>query len=210
MIIFLLLISLLLNGIAIFSIIILFTRQNRLLEVERNQEKTMKEMEEIFSTYLFEMKEENEAFIQKFKQAGSSSFSEINTNINHPKSLQQNKNVDDNVTKQDHEFTHSERIDKPGSALKKQAIMVYQAVKTNNEQMMEPTQKDVNDIKDMEAAFEQPEKSSQNSDFTHEEIYRDLFKKQVLILQKQGFSVDEIAKKLEKGKTEIELLLKLG
>ena len=44
----------------------------------------------------------------------------------------------------------------------------------------------------------------------NEEIYRDLFINQVKILQNQGLSTAEIAKKLNKGKTEIELLLKFG
>ncbi|HJV31533.1 MAG TPA: hypothetical protein VJ558_05005, partial [Bacillales bacterium] len=62
MITFLLIISLLLNGVALFSILILFTRQNRLLEMGKRQEMMKKEVEEIISASLFEMKEENEAF----------------------------------------------------------------------------------------------------------------------------------------------------
>ncbi|GAE43682.1 hypothetical protein [Mesobacillus boroniphilus] len=61
---FLLLLSLILNGAAIFAIILLYLRQNRLVEAEKKQEKIIKEIEEVFSAYLFELKEENDKFLE--------------------------------------------------------------------------------------------------------------------------------------------------
>lgn len=41
-----------------------------------------------------------------------------------------------------------------------------------------------------------------------EEIYVQSLTAQALLLQEQGMELDEIAKKLNKGRTELELLLK--
>ena len=61
---FLLLLSLILNGAAIFEIILLYLRQNRLVEAEKKQERIINEIEEVFSAYLFELKEENDKFLE--------------------------------------------------------------------------------------------------------------------------------------------------
>lgn len=67
MTIFILFLSIILNIITIFAIIILYLRQNRLLTMDHSQKQTMKEMEDIFTAYIEELKEENEQFINKFK-----------------------------------------------------------------------------------------------------------------------------------------------
>lgn len=65
---FLLLLSLILNAAAIFAIILLYLRQNRLVEAEKKQGKIISEIEEVFSSYLLELKEEHEKFIDKMKK----------------------------------------------------------------------------------------------------------------------------------------------
>ncbi|MGX1825149.1 DUF6115 domain-containing protein, partial [Heyndrickxia sporothermodurans] len=67
MTIFILFLSIILNIITIFAIIILYLRQNRLLTMDHSQKQTMKEMEDIFTAYIEELKDENEQFINKFK-----------------------------------------------------------------------------------------------------------------------------------------------
>ncbi len=201
---FLLAISLILNGVAIFLIMILYTRQNRLVEVEKNQEQMMKEMEEALSSYLIEMKEENEAFIKRFQQlhpVPSTEGNSANVPANPTSTIKTAPVMEDAAEANDWS-------DKAGKAFKKQAVKAYQnnaAKKTDPHPSTEENLKE--DAGNSEAEKQSGQKETETSD---EEIYRDLFVNQVKILQKRGYSVDDIAKKLNKGKTEIELLLKFG
>ncbi|MCR8848669.1 DUF2802 domain-containing protein [Rossellomorea sp. SC111] len=63
---FLLFISFLLNIVSLLSIVILYSRQNRFVNLEKEQKKIIVEMEDIISAYLIEMKEENDEFMRKF------------------------------------------------------------------------------------------------------------------------------------------------
>lgn len=199
---FLLLISLVLNGIAIFSIIILYTRQNRLQEVEKAQEKILKDMEEIFSGYLFEMKEENETFLRRFQQVNSQSAA-----------------ADGQIQKSGFNQVANEAVkidwtEKAGNAFKKQAAKAYNSITAGGRESSSSLH-----LYDMETAASgktilQTEETERGAggfpEMTHEEIYRELFVNQIVQMKMQGLSLDEIAKKLNKGTTEIELLLKFG
>jgi hypothetical protein len=202
---FLLVVSLLLNGVAIFAIIILFTRQNRLSEVEKRQEKWIKDVEEIISSSLFEMKEENEAFIHRFQKISS----QFPTSIISSKM----REVDIKNNPSEGDLLKSEMMKKTGKALKKQAVKAYENF--SSKQAVNIPLSDV-DVIPSEQSIEDEKteipdtKVASKSEMSQEEIYRDLFVNQVHILQKQGFSSEDIAKKLGKGKTEIELLLKFS
>ncbi|KPL61110.1 DUF6115 domain-containing protein [Rossellomorea vietnamensis] len=63
---FLLFISFLLNIVSLLSIVILYSRQNRFVNMEKEQKKIIVEMEDIISAYLIEMKEENDEFMRNF------------------------------------------------------------------------------------------------------------------------------------------------
>jgi hypothetical protein len=192
---FLLVVSLLLNGVTIFAIIILFTRQNRLLEVEKRQETWIKDVEEIISSSLFEMKEENEAFIHRFQKISSQTSTLISSKI--PE--EEMKNVD--------EPFKTEMMKKTGNAIKQQAVKAYQESYKPNSGNNGLLSGNNNKVEKMII----PDATSENKpELTQEEIYRDLFINQVQILQKQGLSAEDIAKKLGKGRTEIELLLKFS
>ena len=67
MTIFFIIINLILNMIALLSIIILFLRQGKLFKIEDNQKKTIKEMEDLLSSFVLEMKEDNEQLIKRIK-----------------------------------------------------------------------------------------------------------------------------------------------
>ncbi|MDP4083061.1 MAG: hypothetical protein Q8934_00435 [Bacillota bacterium] len=208
---FLLLISLLLNGVAIFLIIILFTRQNRLTEAEEKQEKLLRDVEEIISSSLLEMKEENEEFIKQFKSISSQNVTQVTEPV---KVIKQDRmiheaGIGNNVDQHNHEW-----VEKKGTISKKQAAMVYKSAtsiekKTNSDLETEllPDWKKENDVKlnlDNHSSLNVEAKP----EVSQEELFRDLFMNQVLLLQNQGLSAEKIAKKLGKGKTEIELLLK--
>jgi hypothetical protein len=200
---FLLIISLLLNGVAIFSILILFTRQNRLLEVKKNQERMIKDVEEIISSSLLEMKEENEAFIQRFQKISS----QPSTSIHSPTTQNKKKAEKEDVP---HKI---EMMKAAGNSLKKQAVKAYQ-----NSSILPDANEPQVDVEFTSAKGEEDTDHNgipnvpigNNSQITQEEIFRDLFMNQVQILQKKGLTTAEIAKMLGKGKTEIELLQKFG
>src|SRR5699024_3873754 len=58
----LIIILFLLNCVTIFAVILIYMRQNRLMELEKQQSKNYLESQELLSSFLFELKEENERF----------------------------------------------------------------------------------------------------------------------------------------------------
>jgi hypothetical protein len=196
---FFLAISLLLNGIAIYFIIILYTRQNRILEIEKTQESIKKDLENEISAFLFEIKEENEEFIKRFQQVKSGSLQQNNAS----ETLKLDFDNEMPVTRSmDHidQSTTNEWEGIASHAFKKQAVKVYQKAITDQEDHQVSEQELIN-----ESEIQMDPLPSEK-----EEIYRDLLISQVKVLEKQGLSIDEIAKKLNKGKKEIELLLKFS
>ncbi|MED3781243.1 hypothetical protein B5V89_04210 [Heyndrickxia sporothermodurans] len=167
MTIFILFLSIILNIITIFAIIILYLRQNRLLTMDHSQKQTMKEMEDIFTAYIEELKEENEQFINKFK------------------SIQNEQNSDEAIEKTSH---HHPAIEK----------------RTN----------EVNEVNSDNYNRMYAAKSYQNSVGMNKDLKKEVQDEtgslidKVIFLQKKGLTNDEIAKKLNKGKTEIELMVK--
>lgn len=211
---FLLAISLLLNGIAIFLIIILYARQNRLHEVEKTQEKMAKDMEEMISSYLYEMKEENEAFINQFKQIRANSSKMENRDNRDSMKTQDDDNdvqrVGNDLFQKTGDMTESEWTGKVDNTFKKQAVKAYKSASINKEESSPISLPRIKDDSAMSKNMDQAEKDQGRKTMSQEEIYRDLFVNQVKLLQKQGLSIDEIAKKLNRGRTEIELLLKFS
>lgn len=182
----LLLFSLGLNAVALFCIVILYLRQNRLVQVEKTQEKLMKEMEEVISTYLLEMSEENDRFIKKVRTMLEEKPS--------PKASPPKKETIESEIEQ-------EKVEKPnlGKGSHLRAVKAYQKQPSINltadeEKLLPPL---------VDESFVKRDEKLKNegkplSDFD-----------QALSLKEKGYSTEEIAKRLNRGKTEIELLLKL-
>jgi hypothetical protein len=192
MMIFLVIVSIALNMIAFLLIAIIFLRQNKLIKMEESLKQPVKEMEDLMTTYLLQMKEENEQFIKSVKglkkdkndlQSTSVKFSPIKLEHVEEKSLQ------------------SEQLDSPenftsliGKTIGNQAVKAYQ-------RQNQHTEKEIEEIERVPS-----EKSKTNPEpqiSSNNQIDGDL----VLDLQKQGCSLETIAKKLNRGKTEIELYL---
>ena len=68
MTIFFIIINLILNIIALLSIIILFLRQGKLFKLEDNQKRNIQEMEELLSSFVLEVKEDNEQLIKRIEE----------------------------------------------------------------------------------------------------------------------------------------------
>jgi hypothetical protein len=152
MIAFLLVVSFILHALSLFVIILLYLQLSKVKETEKRQQQMAEEMEQTFSAYLLEWKEENERFLKE--------LSDMLTNR----------------TKAD----------------RKQSPSKVNATSTKEEALPNyfPNVDDVKDIVDIR---------HQAMPSLVEEAWQ---------LFEQGKTIEEIAKILKKGKTEIELLLK--
>ncbi|WP_309087105.1 DUF6115 domain-containing protein [Domibacillus sp.] len=65
MTIFLITISFLIHAMSLFALIILFQRQNKISDSEKKAKQAAKDMEEMMTAFLIEIKEENEQLISK-------------------------------------------------------------------------------------------------------------------------------------------------
>jgi hypothetical protein len=171
---FLLIISFLLNIVSLLAIIILYTRQNRFIDLEKKQGKMIQEMEETISTYLLEMKEENDAFMNN-----------LNKNKQEKKTQKQSGGK---------EFPRSTKNKEMGSHANKR----LNASKAYNNPVVIPDKREGEN--DWEPLFL----------FEEGIIQEDTLVDQVITMHQDGLSIEEIAKRLGKGKTEIELLLKFN
>ncbi|CAM3704217.1 hypothetical protein [Mesobacillus zeae] len=171
MTIILLLISLMLNAGCIFAIILLYTRQNRLLELEQKQKKIIHEIEEVFSGYLLELKEENETFIKRMQRADvNGQFQEAMQ-----ENMQQLQDADSSM-----ETRHEAPvIHKPHVSFKK-----------------------------VQTAYSNSGQGNTPADSGKPVLENELLTDRVVRLKTEGHTAEEIAKMLDKGKTEIELMLK--
>ena len=161
--------------------------------MEESLKQPVKEMEDLMTTYLLQMKEENEQFIKSVKglkkdkndlQSTSVKFPPIKLEHVEEKSLQ------------------SEQLDSPenftsliGKTIGNQAVKAYQ-------RQNQHTEKEIKEIE--RVPLEKSETNPEPQISSNNQIDGDL----VLHLQKQGCSLETIAKKLNRGKTEIELYLK--
>ncbi|MFZ0443795.1 MAG: hypothetical protein WAM95_03905 [Bacillus sp. (in: firmicutes)] len=201
MMIFLVIVSIGLNMIAFLLIAILFLRQNKLIKMEESLKQPVKEMEDLMTTYLLQMKEENEQFIKSVKglkkdkndlQSTSVKFSPIKLEHVEEKSLQSVKNKEVPIDRKSDQLDSLENVASLiGKTIGNQAVKAYQRQNQHTEKEIErvPSEK--------RETNPEPQISSNN------QIDGDL----VLDLQKQGCSLETIAKKLNRGKTEIELYL---
>jgi hypothetical protein len=197
MAIFFIILSLILNIIAVMAIIVLYLRQNRLLELDVQQKKNMKEMEEMITSYLLEMKDENELFISRMKEINLQK-SKIYSSQDFTKT---NENELEKIGEEIDITSISDFSSKMGKTKTFRAVKAYQqtqqqlasSLKLENNHHIEPN----DDLQEEIQTIAKKEKSVQ-----------DLLIEQLLSMKQEGISVDDMAKKLNKGKTEIELLLK--
>ncbi|WP_018660087.1 hypothetical protein [Heyndrickxia acidiproducens] len=178
---FLIVLSFLLNAITIFAVILLYLRQNRTVQAEQNYDNMVKEIENILAGYLIEMKEENETFIKKIQSAPVQP--QTNSAASHEETAQSPGNPVPDVPGA-----------KSAALLKINAAEAYQRAQASTEK---------NDPNTGVAA--DPGKIV--TDATRPKQEKSLIQ-QVNDLQKSGYTIEEIAQKLHRGKTEMELLLK--
>lgn len=185
------------------GIVILFLRQNKLVKIEENQKKTTKEMEELMSSYLFEMKDENERFIKRVKEMNEEQLATFKQK--EKESLPQKKPAH-LVPKNDDQPDLSSRLENTVSL---QAARAYQKQKLNLSEKEVVLETDRHQGEAVELDDRKVLQTKENTpESTHNELLKESLLFQILIMKQQGFTVEEMAKRLNKGKTEIALLLK--
>lgn len=185
---------------------ILYLRQNRFVKLEKKQEKMIQEMEEVISVYMLEMKEENEKFITRLQEIGLNKETAF---------IRTSEMPAPNISDLQSDATKKDRAIRIGKVAPFQAVKAYKKNMNNSELSLEnsnssPLTNDKqagsqNPLDDTEYHFQ-----DQNINFKQKDDYLKSLLNEVFYLQKQGFNVEEIAKKLNKGKTEIELMLKFN
>ncbi|KAB2337537.1 hypothetical protein F7731_07985 [Cytobacillus depressus] len=179
--------SLFLNILALFSIIILFLRQNRFLQAEKKQEKMLQEMEDMISSYLIQMKEENEDFINRMNKVK-------NTDIPKQKPIKMEINEQKRNDSNENDFPLQNRV---GKANVNKAVKAYK--QSADTSVLHSEMDHLHPLDEIEMPKLEKENSTEYS-----------LLNEVLFLKKQGLNETGIAQKLNKGKTEIELLLKFN
>ncbi|RFB19037.1 hypothetical protein DZB84_01940 [Bacillus sp. HNG] len=152
-------------AVAFFLIILLYLKITQLKDVEMKQERLLKEFESVITSYVMEIKEENEVFLNRIKDM---------------KHEQAEENDKKSIHIREPELTTDDLHDLLPSFSNKEDV--EQVTILENEKKQDTQEKDDN-----------------NKD----NIVRDIEH-----LINLGLSYEEIAKKLHKGKTEIELLHK--
>ncbi|MEH7222586.1 hypothetical protein V7112_02135 [Bacillus sp. JJ1566] len=149
-------------AVAFFLIILLYLKITQLKDVEIKQERLLKEFENVITSYVMEIKEENEVFLNRIKD------------VNHVTEETNNRN---SIHIKEPELTSDDFHELLPSYPDEEQIYIGE---NEIEQEIDETDEDNKDtlIRDIEH------------------------------LIKLGLSYGEIAKKLNKGKTEIELLHK--
>ncbi|UOQ43030.1 hypothetical protein MUN89_13855 [Halobacillus salinarum] len=150
MTLFLIILNFIIDGILILAVMTLMARIKKTEELEQKQKQTAREIEELFSSYLLEIKEENKRLSDRLASSGNDVERE---NVNKKKEIQ-----------------------------KKEQTYSHEAGQVQSYQPPAP--------KEEESAY-QPS--------LHSKVYQ---------LKEQGLNNEEIARKLNKGKTEIDLLIK--
>ncbi|WP_332648353.1 hypothetical protein [Lysinibacillus sp. 54212] len=191
----LLIVLFILQLISFYLIILLNSKIARFKDLEIRQDQVIREMDNSIGAYLMELKEENDRLIKelsKVQQAPTSSTSfqqPVVEELPKPSAVQGiNTGLESVLLKGKEpaqlELTHKTLIPK-----------TFAANAYNKQQG--PTDQ----LSNKELPVEQKEQDDQFTNLS-------LFEREVIRLHKEGKTIEEIAKKTQKGKTEIELLIK--
>ncbi|MFJ7751912.1 hypothetical protein ACQKGI_13750 [Peribacillus muralis] len=206
MLVFFMFLLFVLNICSIFAIIILYLRQNRLGKLEKDQKAIISEMEQLLSGYLMEMKEDSEALIKAFTEPAAMSEQPV------PKERDglSKEPVGEKEAKQEQALPEEYNVENWAST-KRQALDAYKNMPANHEDKLLPPK--VEDKVELSSAAHSTTTEGKQAvkgfpDLLKSSLQEPSLNEQVDALVAQGHSLEDIAKKLEKGQTEIELLLK--
>jgi hypothetical protein len=177
--------------LSFFFIILLNSKLAKFKDLEMRQERVTKELDDAIGFYLMEMKEENDRLIQELTAVKQTSV-ERQHFAEEENTGQMTKN---SATSSEPElFTETKAVQQKKYVPLAFAANAYSRQKQHTsveEQLAEQVPEETIPMKN------QDEQSSLTS-----------FEREVVEMHRAGKTIEEIAKKTQKGKTEIELLLK--
>lgn len=178
--------------LSFYAIIILNAKLAKFQGLEKKQERLMREMDDTISLYLAEMKDENNRLISELQMV---SKPQTIVGSNPVEKDEQHRELE---SQRANEGTSSKEVNIPDIEVEPRVFVPKNiAVNAYNRQQYasDNTANQGSPVATLDAVTEAEQKER-------------TFEEQVVQLSKQGKSVEEIAKQLQKGKTEIELLLK--
>ncbi|MFJ7980292.1 hypothetical protein ACIQ1D_08320 [Lysinibacillus xylanilyticus] len=183
--------------LSFYFLIILNTKLAKFKDLEKKQERLMREMDDTISIYLADMKDENDRLIQELQRV--SKF-EIQNAVKQEEPIVRQKEQSPSLTKEESTVDGSVSLDN------EPRVYVPKNIVANAYSRQKQTGAK-NDANKTEAKA--AHSAQQPTDATKKEEAKPLtIEQQAVELAKQGKTAEEIAKQLQKGKTEIELLLK--
>ncbi|KPN93150.1 hypothetical protein [Lysinibacillus sp. ZYM-1] len=174
--------------LSFYFLIILNTKLAKFKDLEKKQERLMSEMDDTISVYLAEMKDENDRLIKELQNVSPSELAAT--------SVQQTASFETQKERASSLAEVEAKNENPLSLDKDARIYVPKTIVANAYSRQQQTTTTV-------VSTPSPLKVEQK-----ERVKELTTEQQALSLAKQGKSAEEIAKQLQKGKTEIELLLK--
>jgi len=200
--------SFILHALSILAIIILYLRQNQYAQSEKSMLKLQKDVEEVLQSFLLEIQEENKQLAAAIKNKDKEyleveKIEESGENLkSHPGNTPLNTSLEIEGT----------TIHSSVSSAKK----AYQAMSINkkekNADSYEPPILDVKDQLDISTnIIENKDKKLSFKTALDSQLKQQAIKtteERAIEMMKDGYKIEDIAKVLGKGKTEIELLLK--
>jgi len=185
--------------LSFYFLIILNTKLAKFKDLEKKQERLMREMDDTISVYLAEMKDENDRLIQELQRV---SKSETQTNaVKQEEQIERQKEQEQSppLTKEENSVDGSISLDN------EPRIYVPKNIVANAYSRQQQTGAKTEAKTEAKVVHS----AQQPTDATQKEEAEPLtIEQQAVELAKQGKTAEEIAKQLQKGKTEIELLLK--
>ncbi|MGY3185439.1 hypothetical protein [Lysinibacillus sp. TE18511] len=181
--------------LSFYFLIILNTKLAKFKDLEKKQERLMREMDDTISVYLAEMKDENDRLIQELQRV---SMTTTKTNaVKQVEEIARQKEQEQSPSLTEEEST----VDGSNSVDHEPRIYVPKKIVANaySRQQQPGVKTEAKVVHSAEQLNEARRK---------EEVKPLTIEQQAIELAKQGKTSEEIAKQLQRGKTEIELLLK--
>lgn len=185
--------------ITIFVIVILYSKLAKFKALETRQNQLAEEMDNAISVYLMDMKEENDRFIQELKKT-TVQIETSNTPIetpaeNSPKATVDAKRILEEIAEQNI-ITEQPPKDVQEFETRK-FVPIKQAATAYNKQSKQFVEDD--ELDQLEAQL-----FAAKQELPKEQT----FEEQVLAHYRNGKTIEDIAKIMQRGRTEIELLVK--
>lgn len=178
-----------------YFLVILNSKLSKYKEIEKKQEAIIREMDDAISAYLLEVKDENDRLIKELKKQSEfkktlQGEQQIVTESSHFNNAVLEKETLKSQKLEQKENQSEQVIDVPKYVSKTVAATAYK-------KQLPHTQLQIEQIEKVVEPNEQPEDQGLSQ-----------FEQEVVDYHRLGMSIEEIAKKTQKGKTEIELLIK--